>query len=72
MNSMTSFSERHGYKVNRSKLLQFEQMDDRLKDAIWNFLREYYFSQALDERWSRSGMVSAKSISDHNPNEDYA
>ena len=41
---MTSFSERHGYKPNRSQLHQFEEMDDRLRNAIWNFLLGRFFS----------------------------
>ena len=40
--SMVSFSERHGYKLDRSRLHQLEEMDDRLKNVIWNFLRERY------------------------------
>ena len=41
--SMVSFSERHGYKPTRSRLHQLEEMDPRLRNAIWNFLLERYF-----------------------------
>ena len=40
---MVSFSERHGYKPTRSRLHQLEEMDDRLRNAIWNFLLERFF-----------------------------
>jgi len=45
---MISFSERHGYKPIRSQLHQFEEMDDRLRNAIWNFLLKTYFSGSAD------------------------
>ena len=41
---MPSFSERHGYMPNRSRLHQFEEMNDRLRNAIWNFLRERHLA----------------------------
>ena len=40
---MATFSERYGYKPDRSRLFQLEEMDDRLKNAIWNFLFEDAF-----------------------------
>ena len=40
---MTSFSERHGYKPDRSRAYQFEKMDERLKNAVWNFLWARHF-----------------------------
>ena len=40
---MVSFSECHGYKPARSRLHQLEEMDDRLRNAIWNFLLERFF-----------------------------
>ena len=40
---MVSFSERHGYKPTRSRLHQLEEMDDRLRNAIWNVLLERFF-----------------------------
>ena len=57
--SMVSFSERHGCKPARSRLHQLEGMDDRLRNAIWNFLLERFFVK--EERlWSvragRKGM----------------
>ena len=39
---MASFSERHGYQPDRSRLHQVGQMDGRLRNAIWNFLSEHY------------------------------
>ena len=42
---MASFSERQGYKPDRSRLHQYEEMDDRLRTAIWNFLLERYFDR---------------------------
>ena len=39
---MVSFSERNGYKPARSRLHQLEEMDDRLRNAIWNFLLERF------------------------------
>ena len=53
---MTTFSERYGYKPDRTKLHQFGEMDCLLRIAIWNFLLERYFqdsaaiAQALMER----------------------
>ena len=41
---MASFSERYGYKPNRSQLHQHEDMDDRLRNTIWNFLMSRYLS----------------------------
>ena len=38
---MASFSERHGYKP---RVLQFEMMDVRLRNAIWNFLWDHFFT----------------------------
>ena len=43
---MASFSERHGYKPNRSQLYQFETMDDRLRNTVWNFLLDRHFTEA--------------------------
>ena len=43
---MISFSERLGYKPDRSSLYQSEGMDKRLRNAIWNFLTEHYFKAA--------------------------
>ena len=40
---MVSFSERYGYKPARSRLHQLEEMDDLLRNAIWNFLLERFF-----------------------------
>ena len=45
---MVSFSERHGYKPARSQLHQMEDMDDRLRNAIWNFLLESFFVKEND------------------------
>ena len=45
---MTTFSELYGYKPDRSRLHQFEEMDDLLKDAIWNFMRKRYFAYELE------------------------
>ena len=42
--SMTSFSERFGYKPRRTRLHQYEAMDSRLRNAIWNFLLEAFLS----------------------------
>ena len=39
---MVSFSERYSYKPARSRLHQLEEMDDRLRNAIWNFLLERF------------------------------
>ena len=44
---MTTFSERHGYKPDRTRLHQFESMDDRLRNALWNFLLKYYFNHSM-------------------------
>ena len=41
--SMASFSERYGHKPDRSRLHQYKEMDDRLRNSIWNFLRERHF-----------------------------
>lgn len=46
---MTTFSERYGYKADRSRLYQLEEMDVRLKNAIWNFLRQRYFNYAYPD-----------------------
>ena len=40
---MVNFSERHGYRPDRSRLHQLEEVDDRLRNAIWNFLLERFF-----------------------------
>lgn len=55
---MPSFSERHGYKPDRSRLHQIEEMDYSLRIAIWNFLREHYFDYA----YSRSAYARIKSV----------
>lgn len=44
---MTSFSERHEYRPDRSRMYQFEEMDERLRNAIWNFLRVRHFAYEL-------------------------
>lgn len=41
---MTTFSQRQGYKPDRSKLYQFESIDTQLRNAIWNFLLQYYLN----------------------------
>ena len=40
---MATFSERYGHKSDRSRLYQLEEMDDRFKNAIWNFLLDKIF-----------------------------
>ena len=50
---MTSFSERHGYRPDRSQVFQFEEMDDRLRNTIWNFLGEYFFTDAFERHAER-------------------
>ena len=49
---MTSFSERYGYKT---RILQFDSMDDRLRNAIWNFLWVHYFTGQI--RYFRSNLL---------------
>jgi hypothetical protein len=40
---MTKFSERQGY--NPKKALQFESIDDDLRNSIWNLLHEFFWSK---------------------------
>ena len=40
---MVNFSERYGYKPDRSRLHQLGGMDVRLRNAIWNLLLERFF-----------------------------
>lgn len=46
---MATFSERYGYKPNRSQLYQFESMDDRLRNGIWNFLLVHYLARGSND-----------------------
>ena len=57
---MTTFSELYGYKPDRSRLHQFEEMDDRLKNAIWNFLSPRYFAYEYDAMSRRSAETAMK------------
>ena len=59
---MTSFSERHGYKPDRSRVFQFEAMDDRLRIAIWNFLRNRYFAYEYNSMSTRTADTSMKEV----------
>ena len=43
---MATFSERQGYEVPRASLGQFESMDERLRNALWNVLVTDYWSVA--------------------------
>ncbi len=78
---MATFSERHGYKLDRSQLHQFEEMDDRLRNAIWNFLRDRYFVMGrfshgyglVKSVWTEIvGKLSDELPSDELPNADFA
>ena len=57
---MTTFSELYGYKPDRSRLHQFEEMDDRLKNTIWNFLSPRYFAYEYDSMSKRTADTSMK------------
>ena len=46
---MTTFSERHGYMPDRSRLLQFEEVGQRLRNAIWNLLWKNYFAHGNED-----------------------
>ena len=46
---MTTFSELYGYKPDRSRLHQFEEMGDPLRNAIWNFLWKNYFGHGSQD-----------------------
>ena len=50
---MPSFSEQHGYRPDRSRVFQFEEMDDRLRNAIWNFLWKNFFTDAFERHAER-------------------
>lgn len=47
---MVRFSERQGYNPVRSQLHQYEEIDGRLRNAIWNFLLDRFFL-ALDDTY---------------------
>ncbi len=42
------FSQRHGYKPARDAV-QFESMDDGLRNSLWNALHEYYLGPRLTQ-----------------------
>ncbi len=72
---MTSFSERQGYKPVRSQLHQFEEMDNRLRNAIWNFLLDRFFldlnDNYVDVLLSRVWTEVAGGRSDQLPRDKY-
>ena len=47
---MVNFSERHGYRPDRSRLHQLEEVDVRLRNAIWNFLMERFFLMKISPK----------------------
>ena len=55
---MASFSERYGYKPDRSQLHQLEGVDDRLRNAVWNFLLDRFFP----EKNARLAYEAARSV----------
>ena len=47
MDAMTTFSERHDHKPKRAELYQYRDLDERLENKIWNFLREHFFDGGI-------------------------